>query len=99
KKEDEKKDEKKEEPKPEEKKSSAVQDDEKKEEKKDDKKDDGATFVPPAPDEKVKPFLDLRKKSLTAMVSIRKAADYLHLLDVLEKEKDVPWFLQFSLFD
>jgi hypothetical protein len=100
KKEDEKKDEKKEEPKPEEKKSgAALQDDEKKEEKKDDKKDDGASFVPPAPDEKVKPFLDLRKKSLTAMMSIRKAADYLHLLDVLEKEKDVPWFLQFSLAD
>lgn len=70
------------------------------EEKKDEKKEDaGAGFVPPPPDEKVKPFLDLRKKSLTAMMSIRKAADYLHLLDVIEKEKDVQWFLQFPLAD
>ena len=96
KKEEEKKDEKKEE----EKKSGALpQDDEKKEEKKDEDKKDGDVFVPPAPDEKVKPFLDLRRKSLTAMMSISKAADYLHLLDVLEKEKDVQWFLQFPLGD
>lgn len=96
-----KEDEKKDDPKPEEKKEgAAVQEEEKKDEadKKDDKKT-GDAFVPPAPDEKVKPFLDLRKKSLTAMMSIRKAADYLHLLDVLEKEKDAPWFLQFPLSD
>jgi imidazolonepropionase-like amidohydrolase len=98
KKEEEKKEEKKEEPKPEEKKEGSLsQEDEKKEEKKDEKKSEA--FVPPAPDEKVKPFLDLRKKSLTAMMSIRKAADYLHLLDVIEKEKDVQWYLQFPLID
>jgi hypothetical protein len=100
KKEDEK--DKKEEPKPEEKKNGALsQEDEKKEEKKEEKKDEkkSEAFVPPAPDEKVKPFLDLRKKSLTAMMSIRKAADYLHLLDIVEKEKDVQWFLQFPLAD
>src|SRR5262245_54944192 len=100
KKEEEKKDEKdkKEEPKPEEKKEGSLsQEDEKKEEKKDEKKAD--VFVPPAPDEKVKPFLDLRKKALTAMMSIRKAADYLHLLDVVDKEKDVQWSLQFPLAD
>lgn len=97
-----KEDEKKEDSKSEEKKSgAALQDDDKdkKDEKKDDKKDEGTAFVPPEPDEKVKPFLALRKKSLTAMMSIRKAADYLHLLDVLEKEKDVPWILQFPLGD
>jgi len=102
KKEDEKKEEKKEEPKAEDKKGGAFpQEDEKKDEKKEEKKDEKKTeaFVPPAPDEKVKPFLDLRKKSLTAMMSIRKAADYLHLLDVVEKEKDVQWFLQFPLGD
>ncbi len=99
KKEDEKKDEKKDDPKPEEKKDGAVaQDDEKEAGKKDDK-DAAAAFVPPAPDEKVKPFLDLRKKSLTAMMSIRKAADYLHLLDVIEKEEELQWFLQFPLGD
>jgi imidazolonepropionase-like amidohydrolase len=100
KKEDEKKDDKKEEPKPEEKKEAALpQEDDKKDEKDraDDKKGDG--FVPSPPDEKVKPFLDLRRKALTAMMSIRKAADYLHLLDVIEDEKDVPWFLQFPLSD
>lgn len=70
--------------------------DEKKEEP---KKDAVETFVPPVPDEKVKPFLDLRQKTLTAMMSIRKAADYLHLLDVIEDEKDVQWFLQFPLQD
>ncbi|NOT29055.1 MAG: amidohydrolase family protein [Planctomycetes bacterium] len=68
-------------------------------EKKDEPKKDADTFVPPVPDEKVKPFLDLRQKTLTAMMSIRKAADYLHLLDVIEKEKDVQWFLQFPLQD
>jgi hypothetical protein len=98
-----KEEEKKEEPKPEEKKSGSLPQEDEKEEKKDDKKDDkkdeAAVFVPPAPDEKVKPFLDLRKKSLTAMMSIRKAADYLHLLDVLEKEEEVQWFLQFPLAD
>lgn len=100
KKEDEKKDEKKEDPKAEEKKGGALpQEDEKKDEKKQDEKKDGAAFVPPAPDEKVKPFLDLRKKSLTAMMSIRKSADYLHLLDVIAKEKDMQWFLQFPLGD
>jgi imidazolonepropionase-like amidohydrolase len=102
KKEEEKKDEKdkKEEPKPEEKKEGSLsQEDEKKE--KDDKKDEKKSdvFVPPAPDEKVKPFLDLRKKALTAMMSIRKAADYLHLLDVVQKEEDVQWSLQFPLAD
>jgi hypothetical protein len=97
KKEDEKKSDK-EESKPEEKKNGALaQDDEKKPEKKDEKDDD--VFVPPAPDEKVEPFLDLRRKTLTAMVSIRKAADYLHLLDVIEDEEDVQWFLQFPLTD
>lgn len=93
-----KEEEKKEDPKAEEKKDGAAAlalD----EPKKDDKKDEGAAFVPPVPDEKVKPFLDLRQKTLTAMMSIRKAADYLHLLDVIEKEKDVQWFLQFPLGD
>jgi hypothetical protein len=96
-----KEEEKKDEPKPEEKKEGGgtlPQEDEKKDDAKDDKKA-GDAFVPPAPDEKVKPFYDLRQKALTAMMSIRKAADYLHLLDVIEDEKDVQWCLQFSLAD
>jgi hypothetical protein len=100
KKEDDKKDDKKDEGADKEKKDGALaQEEEKKDEKKDDDKKSSDAFVPPAPDEKVKPFLDLRAKALTAMMSIRKAADYLHLLDVIEEEKDVPWFLQFPLAD
>lgn len=91
------KDEKKEEAKDEKKEGSLPQDEEKKEEKKDDKAAD--VFVPPVPDERVKPFLDLRKKELTAMMSLRKAADYLHLLDVIEKEKELDYFLQIPLYD
>jgi len=95
--------------------TSSKKDDEKKDEesKKEDEKQDTAAvpddekddkevpkdFVPPVPDEKVKPFLDLRSKSLTAMMSISKAADYLHLLDVIEHEPKVDWFLEFSLRD
>jgi hypothetical protein len=92
-----KKDEKKEEAKDEKKNGALPQDEEKKEEKKDDKA--GDAFVPPVPDERVKPFLDLRKQSLTAMISLRKAADYLHLLDVIQKEKELDWFLQIPLYD
>lgn len=105
KKEDEKKEDSKDEKKEPEKKDTAgepptlAQDDKDKKEEKDEKKDAADGFVPPAPDEKVKPFLDLRAKKLTAMMSIRKAADYLHLLDVMEKEEEVQWFLQFPLAD
>jgi hypothetical protein len=97
---DDKKDDKKDEPKPEEKKGSLAEEDEKeKQEKgaKDEKKDPASGFVPSPPDEKVKPFLDLREKRLRAMMSIGKAADYLHLLDVLEHEEEVQWFLEFPL--
>ncbi len=107
KKEGEKKDEAKDEKKEEEEKkdeSSTAQDppqeEEKGDEKKDEKKGDAPDgFVPPEPDEKVKPFLDLRHGRLTAMMSIRKAADYVHLLDVIEEEKDAKWFLQAPLQD
>ena len=87
------KDEKKEEVKEEKKEGALPQEEEKKDEK-------GAdTFVPPVPDERVKPFLDLRHKKLSALFSLRKAADYLHLLDVIEKEKELDYFLQFPLYD
>jgi hypothetical protein len=93
-------DEKKDDPKAEEKKEGTLaQEDEKKEEAKSDDKKSGDGFVPPVPDEKVKPFLALRNKALSAMMSIRKSADYLHLLDVIDEEEDVGWFLQFPLGD
>ncbi len=93
KKEDTKKEEKKEE-KPDEKKGMA--DDEKPEEKKDEAKGGKDVFVPPTPDAKAKPFVDLRAKSLRALVSISVAADYLHWLDALGKE-DIHWDLRCNL--
>jgi imidazolonepropionase-like amidohydrolase len=78
------------------------EDDDKKEEEEqkedeDDKKDDTPdVFVAPVPDPKVVPFLALRAGELTAMMSIRKSADYLHLLDALGDE-EIQWFLQTSL--
>lgn len=83
---------------------SKKDDDEKKDDEDGDKEADEKdavpeVFTPPEPDEKVKPFLDLREGRLTAMVSIRKAADYLHLLDVIEDEDPFPWFLHAPLRD
>ncbi|HEV8112178.1 MAG TPA: amidohydrolase family protein [Planctomycetota bacterium] len=70
---DEKKEEGKEEPKP-----------EAKDEKPASKEDQ---FVPPVPDPKVKPFLDLRAGKLRALCSVSSAGEYLHLIDALGKEK------------
>lgn len=44
-------------------------------------------FVPPVPDPKVKPFLDLRAGKLRALCSVSSAGEYLHLIDALGKEK------------
>ncbi len=95
---DDKKEEKKDE-KSDEKKSAADDpkpDDKKDGEKKEDGKDEKGGFVPPEPDAKSKPFVDLRKKTLRALVSINTAADYLHWLDVLGKE-DIHWDLRCNL--
>jgi hypothetical protein len=54
---------------------------------KEDAKESGDVYVPPEPDAKTKPFLDLRSGKLRALVSITSAAEYLHLLDALGKEK------------
>ena len=58
--------------------------------KKEDAKDG---FVPPEAEPKVKPFVDLRNKSLRALVSISSSADYLHWLDALGKES-INWDLR-----
>lgn len=80
--------------------SSKKKDDEKDEDKKDekDKKDEDkgskdAKFTPPAPDPKVKPFIDLLEGDLKALVSISKSADYLHLLDAIGEE-EFDWHLR-----
>ncbi len=101
KKDDEKKEEeKKEEEKPEGRLGQSQEEEKKEEEKKEsgEKTESKEKFVPPEPDPKVKPFLELRSDRLRAMMSITKAADYLHLLDVIEKE-EFPWFLQVPLRD
>ncbi|MDZ4774579.1 MAG: amidohydrolase family protein [Planctomycetota bacterium] len=93
KKEEPKKDEPKKEEKPEEKKGVAQEpavDDPKPDEKKDESKDG---FVPPAADAKSKAFVDLRAKSLRALVCLNTAAEYLHWLDALGKE-DILWDLR-----
>ncbi len=51
---------------------------------KDEKKADG--FVPPAPDEKSRAFVEMRAKKLRALVTLAGAADWLHWLDALGKE-------------
>lgn len=43
-------------------------------------------YVPSEPDAKSKPFVELRQGKLRPLVTLAKAADYLHLLDVLDKE-------------
>jgi len=50
-----------------------------------DKKADG--FVPPAPDDKSRAFVDLREGNLRALVTFAAASDWLHWLDTVAKEK------------
>ncbi|MEW6071091.1 MAG: amidohydrolase family protein [Planctomycetota bacterium] len=57
-----------------------------------------SVFTPPEPDPKVLPFLQLRQKKLRALMRIQKAADYDHLLDVIEKE-DIDWMVRCPLRD
>lgn len=45
------------------------------------------TFVPPAPDPKVKPFLRVRDGKLLPLVSISQAADWAHWLDAIGERK------------
>lgn len=91
-----KKEEPKKEEKPEEKKGVAQEptiEDPKPDEKKATAKGAKDGFVPPSPDANAKPFVDLRQKSLRALVCINSAAEYLHWLDVLGKE-DILWDLR-----
>jgi len=77
----------------EEKKDEAKQD-EAKQDAPDEKKDEGpGKYVPPEPDEKVVPFMALRKGELSALVSIRRAGDYLHWLDAIGEE-EFEWSLR-----
>ncbi|MEM8709381.1 MAG: amidohydrolase family protein [Planctomycetota bacterium] len=55
-----------------------------------------AKFVPPKPDQRVQPFLDLRDGSLQALFSIRNAASYAHLVDAVGDE-EFEWHLRVPL--
>ncbi|HJO25869.1 MAG TPA: amidohydrolase family protein [Planctomycetota bacterium] len=81
-------------------------DQEKKKKKKDDEDEDddekkkededSGVYTPPTPDADVQPFLDLRNGNLSALISISKAGDYLHLLDALGDE-EFDWDLRIPL--
>jgi amidohydrolase family protein len=91
-----------EEKKPEEKKPEGKQEASAQDEKKEEKKDDKAAkvYVPPEPDEKVKPFLELRQGKLGALVSISQAGDYLHWIDAItkdDKEEKFTWDLRIPM--
>jgi hypothetical protein len=61
-------------------------------------KKDAKPFQPPQPDEDVRPILDLVTGRLRAVIGIRKAADWLHLLDVIGK-REFEFDLQCDLRD
>jgi hypothetical protein len=81
--------------------------DQDKKKKKDDDKDkedgekaaEGDGFEPPTPDPEVLPLLALRTQDLRAQFSIRKAADLLHLFDVLAEEDQVQYDVHIPLRD
>ena len=88
---------KKEEPKPEEKKDEPKPEEKKDEAKPEEKKESGGdVYVPTEPDPKTKPFVELRAEKLRALVSVQSAAEYLHFLDAIGKEK-FPWDLRLPL--
>lgn len=70
-------------------KASDKKDEEKKEgeAKPEEKKDDKKAFVPPEPDPKVKPFVQVRDGELGMLVSITQSADWAHWLDAIGERK------------
>lgn len=70
-------------------------DDEKKDDAKKESEDDDK-YVPLVPDAEAQAFLDLRAKTLRALVSISSAAQYEHLLDAIGDE-EFDWDLRIGL--
>lgn len=60
------------------------------------KKKKEEAFVPPAPDEDVKPWIDVVEKRLRALVTIDSAAGYDHFIDALGKQ-EIDWALRIGL--
>lgn len=71
-----------------------------KEKEKSKSKREEMVFEPPVPDEKTLPMVRLVTGDLRAVMGIRKASDYLHLMDVLERrDYEFEFDVQASLFD
>jgi len=71
-----------------------------KEKEKSKSKRDEMVFQPPVPDEKTLPMVRLVTGDLRAVMGIRKASDYLHLMDVLDqRDYEFEFDVQASLFD
>ena len=77
------------------KKKSDDKDDDKDEKSKDEKIEE---FVPNEPDEKAQPFAQLRSGELSALFAIRRASDFIHLIDALDEE-EITWNLRVPLRD
>ncbi len=79
------------------KKSSKKKDeDEKKKEEEEEKAEEIGPYEPPELDPKVKAFMDLRAKELSALITIGKAGDFLHLVDAIGEE-DFRWSLRIQM--
>ncbi|MEM6673657.1 MAG: amidohydrolase family protein [Planctomycetota bacterium] len=80
-------------------KSKKKDDDEKDDDKEEDDKkkdDEPKEFVPPEVDPRVQPFFDLREGDLRALVSVRNAASFVHLVDAIGDE-EFEWHLRIPL--
>lgn len=63
-------------------------------------KREAMVFEPPVPDEQTLPMVRLVTGDLRAVMGIRKASDYLHLMDVLERrDYEFEFDIQANLFD
>jgi hypothetical protein len=85
------------------KKKKSKKDDDKDDDKEDEKEEkpkDAASdeFVSNQPDEKAQPFAQLRAGELSALFSIRRASDFIHLIDALDEE-EITWNLRVPLRD
>ena len=63
-----------------------------------DKDDEDDEYSPPEPDEDVVPFMQLREGTLSALIEISRASDWLHLLDAIGEE-EFAWDLRVNLVD
>jgi len=80
------------------KKKKSKKDDDEKDEKKDDDEEEVGEYEPEVPEDKTVPFIKLRAGELSALISIRTASDYIHLIDAIDEE-EFSWSLRIPLRD